>query len=421
MVAVSESVGLNTRVRMSFRKSKQLSSTSESESTVTWVHLSEDDMCRVLDRDQRTVFAPFDKDTSSRRLGAPSRVTNDGNTSRRVIHHPAESATPTSHSLSSSSSSNLSSNLSSTQISTDGKNVSAVPKVSPNSCKTSSHHRHSTSSSCHQRPSSFASKLVEVLTVSACVLSLVNLPNTTAAPMSSRPPRRLDDETPFWTNPCRIGLSYPDQGGDADYSQLSEISDKELINIITVTSQVAIDHYLTFIDDYVTDTFQKPLAEHLKAWDTWPGYPWLPTGLPKGYLPKKLNQTVPKEFKSKFELENALLDSYEYLQRVAVGMEAVYEDHDSKNTKFQDNFKQSLYELRMVLCEVNTVISSFKIKMRDDIQRSIMPDEIRHLKSDTDRHIRDWLIFREYMNVMEFVLEIFTHISDQMQNEQISS
>ncbi|XP_022189161.2 uncharacterized protein LOC111047659 [Nilaparvata lugens] len=412
MVAVSESVGLDTKVRMSLRRSnssKGLSNNLEQESVVPSVHLSEDDMCRVLDRDQRTVFAPFSE--VCRRPGV--RVTCDGKTSspsRHVNQHPAESAV-TSHSLSPSVASNSSFTQQSTT--TDRKNVSAVSKVTPNSCRTTSHQQYPAASSFHQRSSSFASKLVEVLTLSACVLSLVNLPNTTtAAPMGSRSPRRLDDEPPFWTNPCQVGPYYPDQVGDSVdvsyYSMPSEISNKELINIITVSAQVAINDYSTFIDPYVSETFQKPLAQLLKEFDANKGYTWLPT------VPKQLNQTLPKEFKTKLELETALLDSYEYLQRVAVGMEAVARDHDFLGTKFQDHFKRSLDELRTVLCEVNSVIGNFKIKMRPDIERSIMPDDVRHLPSDTDRHIRDWLIFRDYMNVMEFVLEVFTHLTDQM-------
>lgn len=51
------------------------------------------------------------------------------------------------------------------------------------------------------------------------------------------------------------------------------------------------------------------------------------------------------------------------------------------------------------------------VSPRPDVERSVMPDEFRSASatSDTRRNLRDWLIFRDYMNGLEYVEQVFEY------------
>ena len=51
------------------------------------------------------------------------------------------------------------------------------------------------------------------------------------------------------------------------------------------------------------------------------------------------------------------------------------------------------------------------VQPRPDIGRDVMSSEYRDMsQSATYRNLRDWLIFRDYMNGLEYVIEVFEHL-----------
>lgn len=53
-----------------------------------------------------------------------------------------------------------------------------------------------------------------------------------------------------------------------------------------------------------------------------------------------------------------------------------------------------------------------KVAFHPDVDRDIMRDEFRDIDSDTKRDLRDWIIFRDYMIVLEYVIEVAKHFVD---------
>lgn len=70
-----------------------------------------------------------------------------------------------------------------------------------------------------------------------------------------------------------------------------------------------------------------------------------------------------------------------------------------------------------VLCELQVALVERGVTPRPDVTRSAMLPEYRAMSSSvTYRNLRDWLIFRDYMNGLEYVVQIFEHLRKRLQS-----
>jgi len=49
----------------------------------------------------------------------------------------------------------------------------------------------------------------------------------------------------------------------------------------------------------------------------------------------------------------------------------------------------------------------------EDIDRSVMSPEVREIQDETYRNLRDWYIYRDYMNGLEYAVHAFKHLGKQ--------
>jgi len=63
-----------------------------------------------------------------------------------------------------------------------------------------------------------------------------------------------------------------------------------------------------------------------------------------------------------------------------------------------------------VLCEIQVAIEERSVTRRPDVTRDVMTSDFRTMTDMTSRDLRDWLIFREYMNGLEYVIQVFSHL-----------
>lgn len=64
-----------------------------------------------------------------------------------------------------------------------------------------------------------------------------------------------------------------------------------------------------------------------------------------------------------------------------------------------------------VLCELQVALMERAVTLRPDVTRNAMSTEYRSMSSSaTYRDLRDWLIFRDYMNGLEYVVQVFEHL-----------
>jgi hypothetical protein len=102
------------------------------------------------------------------------------------------------------------------------------------------------------------------------------------------------------------------------------------------------------------------------------------------------------------------MDSFERFQRIAVGIEQMIGDIRSKHA---DNLNLLSYleekltniqnNIRLVLCEIELSLMEHNMKIFRQpvyVGRDIMPQEARSGSSP----LRDWVILREYVNLLEY-------------------
>ena len=61
------------------------------------------------------------------------------------------------------------------------------------------------------------------------------------------------------------------------------------------------------------------------------------------------------------------------------------------------------------MCELQVALIERAVTLRPDVTRTVMGPQFRNMTENTYRHLRDWLIFRDYMNGLEFIVQVFEH------------
>uniref|UniRef100_A0A0C9PK25 HutI_0 protein n=1 Tax=Fopius arisanus TaxID=64838 RepID=A0A0C9PK25_9HYME len=227
------------------------------------------------------------------------------------------------------------------------------------------------------------------------------------APTMTLEDRRLNSPEK-WMNPCGEGLATEESDGEPEYGPLT---DAELLNVVAVQARTALHQAQGFKDNYIKQTFNTDFAVLHSEWKD-NHYDWLP-GLDK--IPKQLGEPLAPEYLSKLGLEmldNILLDIYEYMQTYAVGLEQIVWDQEDHRLEFLQKFKDTESSLQTVLCELQAALIERGVTPRNNITRQVMPNDYRGGMSSqaTFRNLRDWLIFRDYMNGLEYVIEVFGHL-----------
>ncbi|EZA52733.1 hypothetical protein X777_07114 [Ooceraea biroi] len=229
---------------------------------------------------------------------------------------------------------------------------------------------------------------------------------------------------PKWVNPC--GLADEVEGIEGSDSEI-QLKDDQLLQQIVVQATTARMHTELFRERYesdkiseavdsnkseseaapsVKDVFKSDLHEFHSTWKH-NRYEWLPG---PSEIPKSLGEHLSLEHLQSLTLDEALLNAYEYLQKFAVGLEQIVWDQEDHQLKYRNEFKETEYKLRTVLCEIQVALVERGITQRPDITRDIMVPSIRNMDSETYRDLRDWMIFRDYMNGLEYVVQVFEYL-----------
>ncbi|XP_017760499.1 PREDICTED: uncharacterized protein LOC108551018 [Eufriesea mexicana] len=230
------------------------------------------------------------------------------------------------------------------------------------------------------------------------------------APTMTLENRRLSSP-PKWVNPCGLAAeAAEDPTADLDVVQ---ITDSQLLHQVVLQAKTALMHAELFRDDYAKRTFNIDFADlHSTFKDN--HYDWLPG---PNEIPKQLGEQLNQEYLDKLELDSALIDAYEYMQKFAVGLEQIVWDQEDLQLEFRKQFKDTEYKLRTVLCELQVALVERQLSSRPDATRDIMKSEFRTVStSETYRNLRDWLIFRDYMNGLEYVVQVFEHLRRGLQS-----
>ncbi|CAG2063055.1 unnamed protein product [Timema podura] len=89
----------------------------------------------------------------------------------------------------------------------------------------------------------------------------------------------------------------------------------------------------------------------------------------------------------------------------AVGLEQVVIDQKENGGEFLQEFKDTEFKVRATLCEIQVAMVERNVTPKADVTREIMGEELRMMGNSSYRNLRDWLIFRDYMNGLEYVVQ----------------
>ncbi|XP_008552705.1 uncharacterized protein LOC103574919 isoform X2 [Microplitis demolitor] len=213
---------------------------------------------------------------------------------------------------------------------------------------------------------------------------------------------------PKWINPC--GEAAENSDGSI---YMEQMKDEQLLATVVLQAKTALDHAQLFCDQYVKASFSSSMNSMHSSWKHY-RYDWLP-GFEE--IPKQLGEKLSKEYLNKLEIDDALLNTYEYMQKFAVGLEQIAFDQKNNQLAFQTQFEETEHKLRSVLCELQVAMMERGVNQRPDVTRDTMSDEFRAMSSsDTYRNLRDWLIFRDYMNALEYIVQVFDHLKNNLES-----
>ncbi|XP_016664053.1 uncharacterized protein LOC100575771 isoform X1 [Acyrthosiphon pisum] len=261
------------------------------------------------------------------------------------------------------------------------------------------------------------------------VIGLILVPCAMSAPakpsksQSPTPPHSIvATGTPFWHNPCGTLLTYDGSGGGATGAMMSSAvshdimmesepesesvmrREEDIIHGIVVAAGQALTHAEQFTGAFVVETFHVDVK---KNHDHWKGIKldWLELAK---YMPKALDVPLSKSYLASLTFRDVLHAVYIGMQNLAVGLEQVAWDQDREMLPYAKYFNETTLKLRTILCEVSMAIYEINDTPEPHVSRDIMPIESRI--SRDNQSLRDWLILREYMTSLQYVIEAFGYL-----------
>ncbi|XP_015786706.1 uncharacterized protein LOC107363929 [Tetranychus urticae] len=193
---------------------------------------------------------------------------------------------------------------------------------------------------------------------------------------------------PPWVNPCNLPIYiYP--------SQDSQPSVKDMYEKITrrATAAKGLSEKLKtqFLADFDDEDFESGLTDLRLEW-----------------LPEV--RALIDEF-SQFEEADGLKRSFKYLQYFAVGFEQIVLDQCIHEESLKEEFQEIENHLRQLLCELQLGMWFREVAPEDHIGQEIMAQEYRDISDRSRRLIRDYLLLRDFAQLVEHIKSLFERLN----------
>ncbi|KAI9563563.1 hypothetical protein GHT06_011027 [Daphnia sinensis] len=214
---------------------------------------------------------------------------------------------------------------------------------------------------------------------------------------------RFRDVRPKWVNPC--GGILDDSGIDPDAPPLedSEIAANAILDV-----DIALNQIESFKDDFVRSLFRMDFDEMVRTWAHF-HYDWLPA---YEAVPKVIGaQLVPRQLQA-LELGATLKKLYLAAQTIAVGLEQVILDRAVYGGDFLEQFATTENKLAMVLCSLQMAMIEKHVEPDADAVRQLMDNKYRDMRSASGRNLRDFVIVRDYINLLEYTHQVLQHFQN---------
>ncbi|XP_050427078.1 uncharacterized protein LOC126837280 [Adelges cooleyi] len=198
----------------------------------------------------------------------------------------------------------------------------------------------------------------------------------------------VNDVSPFWLDPC---------GTQNDEDTVLPDDVRQRVLIVAERNQ---QYFNQFKNQFVQNLVDNEFIKHYNTWSNL-NNSWMPDDLPK--IP---GDHLSNSWLSKRSFPQELPITYDILQRVSVGFEKLTDDTKKNNSYFEELSTCKKY-LRELLCEVKDAIYDMEQEPLPDVQREVMPDDVRHEEDEGRNNLLNSIIFRDYIIGIEYVIQTY--------------
>ncbi|CAG0891897.1 unnamed protein product [Darwinula stevensoni] len=225
-------------------------------------------------------------------------------------------------------------------------------------------------------------------------------------PSMAAPVRSYSSKPPRWTNPCGIPS---DPSLIHDMREEHDIDPSTDAEILTKILQQAkrVRLYMEEVRErYVFETFNLDFDTHHQLWKD-SRTDWLPS---HSKIPKELGEVTPQEHLRGLQMQGFMKAVYEYFQQYSVGLEQFILDQAMYGGPHQESIQTLETQVMQLLCELQVGMMEKGIRPNPDVPRDVMSEEFRDIEDESQRNLRDWIIFRDLNNAVEYSIDGLNHL-----------
>lgn len=135
-------------------------------------------------------------------------------------------------------------------------------------------------------------------------------------------------------------------------------------------------------------------------------YDWLHS---QKAIPKELGQTVPCELLKSVTFQSVLPKLYSSLQVMELALDEVF-----KTEKYIEFKNLVIGYIKTLKEEVSDAMYYAEINPPSEITKDVIPHDFCDITHQTFLRIRDWIVFRECMNLIEYIVQAFSFLQQNV-------
>jgi len=183
--------------------------------------------------------------------------------------------------------------------------------------------------------------------------------------------------------------------------EFEQLSAKELLGNVSLAAVKALDVYNEWREEYAMATQDGGWDDQMEMWEQIK-YDW--------FLGESLDEV--DNLVDDGAVDTMLVELYKVMDKAVKVSDLIIEGQTSYNEEFMDNFTTSGLRLKAVLLEVSLALRELQINYEED-QWSI-PEEVTNQEDGTMRNLRDLLLLRDIIHLLEWSHKICTSMTSNL-------
>jgi len=183
--------------------------------------------------------------------------------------------------------------------------------------------------------------------------------------------------------------------------EFEQLSAKELLGNVSLAAVKALDVYNEWREEYVMATQDGGWDDQMEMWEQIK-YDW--------FLGESLDEV--DNLVDDGAVDTMLVELYKVLDKAVKVSDLIIEGQTSYNEEFVDNFTSSGLRLKAVLLEVSLALRELQINYEEDPWS--IPEEVSNQEDGTMRNLRDLLLLRDIIQLLERSHKICTSMTSNL-------